>query len=330
MPKIMGWFNGEPNAQLKIDQFDLSVDRTPNKIWIFLPNSVINKMYKWKKFFLLQIQHNLHLVREVLDGLKDDTKAALINLDKSKVDHRFLATVLETAGFKPGFRKWISMLYHNLQAVVQVNRERLKAFVLEWSVRQGCSLSPLLYVLALEPLLHRLRDRSANLTLRGVFLAGCVRAKDSAYVDDIPVFVSHRSDIKVVKKALKRYEEVAGVKINFDKSKGLQLGAWRGGVSLPGPFRWSDGPVCILRKWFEPGLQLERKWLEVRAKVEAQMGNWLRRRLSVKGRAEVCAVYIFPLILFWLSVLPLSKVHRRALIQSLSKLLWSDQKPIVR
>ena len=48
-------------------------------------------------------------------------------------------------------------------------------------------------------------------------------------------------------------------------------------------------------------------------------------RLSLKGRAEVCAV-----ILYRLSVLPLPKVHRLALIQTLSKLLWSDRKPMVR
>ena len=62
------------------------------------------------------IRDNLHLVRQILEGIKDDTKAALINLDQSKafdrVDHRFLA-VLETAGFQPEFRKWISILYHN-------------------------------------------------------------------------------------------------------------------------------------------------------------------------------------------------------------------------
>ena len=52
------------------------------------------------------IQDNLHLVREILEGLKDDTEAALINLDQfkafDKVDHQFLATVLETAGFEGG------------------------------------------------------------------------------------------------------------------------------------------------------------------------------------------------------------------------------------
>ena len=104
------------------------------------------------------IQDNLHLIREILEGIKDDDEAALINLDQSKafdrVDHQFLAMVLETAGFKPEF----SILYHNPQAVVQVNGKCSKAFVIERSVRQGCPLSPLLYVLALEPLLRRLRD----------------------------------------------------------------------------------------------------------------------------------------------------------------------------
>ena len=55
------------------------------------------------------IQDNLHLIRKVLEGIKDDTEAALISLDQSKafdwVDHRFLATVLETAGFEPEFHR---------------------------------------------------------------------------------------------------------------------------------------------------------------------------------------------------------------------------------
>ena len=133
-----------------------------------------------------------------------------------------------------------------------------------------------------------------------------------------------------MKEAVARYEKVAGAKVNFDKSEGLRLGSWWGSVSLPGPFRWSDGPVRILRVWFGPGLQLERNWFEVRAKVEAQVATWLRRRLSLKDRAEVCAVHIFPLIRYRLSVLPLPKDHRAALIQSLFKLLLKGGSSLVR
>ena len=93
------------------------------------------------------IQDNLCLIREVLERIRDGIEAAMITLDQSKafdrVDHRFLASVLETAGFKPEFRRWISMM--------QVNGRRSRAFATERSVRQGCPLYPLLYVLALEP-----------------------------------------------------------------------------------------------------------------------------------------------------------------------------------
>ena len=103
------------------------------------------------------IQENLRLVHEVLEGIEDGTEATQsasiswkggwegnqkgnfslfflgggsshpqhINLDQFKafyrVDHRFLASVWETAEFKLEFRRWINMMYHNPQAVVQVN-----------------------------------------------------------------------------------------------------------------------------------------------------------------------------------------------------------------
>ena len=257
----------------------------------------------------------------------------LISLDQSKafdrVDHRFLATVLETAGFKPEFRRWISMMYHNPQAVVQVNGRHSRGFAIEHLVQQGCPLSPLLYVLALEPLLCRLRDRGTNPALRCVSFASPLTARVSTFADDI-VFVSRCLDIKAVKKAVSEYERIAGANVNFDKSEGLRLSAWRGSDTLPGPFCWSDGPIRILRVWFRPNLQLERNWLEVQAKVNAQVGIWLSRRLSLKGRAEACAVYVFPLILYRLAILPLPKAHWLALQRFLSRLLWGRARPMVR
>ncbi len=80
--------------------------------------------------------------------------------------------------------------------------------------RQGCPLSPLLYVLALEPLLRRLRDEGTS----------------PGFADDVTVFVSRRQDIEAVKEAVVEYERIAGAKVNFDKSKVLRLGAWRGSI----------------------------------------------------------------------------------------------------
>ena len=80
------------------------------------------------------IQNNFHLVRGIIEGIKDDTDAALISLDQFKafdrVDHRFLAGFLETAGFEQEFRRWISTPYHKPQAVVQVNGKLSELFVI--------------------------------------------------------------------------------------------------------------------------------------------------------------------------------------------------------
>ena len=155
------------------------------------------------------------------------------------------------------------MMYHDRQAVVQVNGRRSGAIAIERSVRQGCTLSPLLYVLTLEPFLYRLRDEGKSPTLRGIPLVGRLAACVSAFADDITVFVSRRLDIEA-------------------------------------------------------------------AKVNAQVGIWLSRRLSLKGRAEACAACVFPLILYRLAVHPLPKAYRLALQRSLSRLLWGGARPMVR
>ena len=181
---------------------------------------------------------------------------------------------LETAGFQQEFRKWISMMYHNLQAVVHVNEKRLEVFAIERSVRQGCPLSPLLYVFVLEPLLRVLRDEKVSPTLSGIPFASHLTAKVFAFADDTTVFVFRRLEIKAGKKAVARNEQIARAKINFDESEDLWVGAWRGGVSLLGPFHWSDEPIRILGVCFDNWLQLERNWSEVQAKVDAQVGTF--------------------------------------------------------
>ena len=269
------------------------------------------------------IQDNVNLIREVLEGIEDGTEATLISLDQSKafdrVDHRFLATVLETAGFKPEFRRSISMMYHNPQAVV--NGRRSGVFAVEPSVRLGCPLSPLLYVPALEPLLRGLRDWTTNPALRGVPFAGPLTARVSTFAEDITVFVSHRLDIKAVKKAISEYERIAGAKVNFDKSEGLRLGAWRGNNTLPGPFRWSDGPVRILG-----GV------VRARPPTGAKLvGNTLAfKEVVLKGQGGGVRRVRLPFDPLPIAVLPRPKARRLALQQSLSRLLWGGARPMVR
>ena len=112
-------------------------------------------------------------------------------------------------------------------------------------------------------------DEGANPAMHGVSFAGPLMTRVSAFADDIKVFIYRCLDLRAVKKAVGEYEWIAGAKVNFNLSEGLQLGAWRGSDILPAPFRETNGPVCILGVWFVPDLQLKRNWSEVQAKADA-------------------------------------------------------------
>ena len=135
------------------------------------------------------IQDSLHLVRTIVE--KVDGNAALINLDQSKaferVDHSFLDAVLSAAGFGLHFLTWIRLLYASPGVTVEVNGVRSEPFTLTRSIRQGYPLSPMFYILALEPFLRKLK---VNPVLRGLTLPGSSEvARYTAYADDVSCHV---------------------------------------------------------------------------------------------------------------------------------------------
>ena len=103
------------------------------------------------------ILDNAHLLRNVQDYVdQKNLGAAFVSLDQQKAFDRvhwgYLRQVLENFGFGPNFRRWVEILYTDINSAVLCNGNISQTFSLTRGVRQGCPLSPLLYILSLEPL----------------------------------------------------------------------------------------------------------------------------------------------------------------------------------
>ena len=61
--------------------------------------------------------------------------------------------------------KWIDICYNNIESCVINNGWSTDFFKLERGVRQGCSLSPYLFVLGVEILAEKIRE---NETIKGI------------------------------------------------------------------------------------------------------------------------------------------------------------------
>lgn len=103
------------------------------------------------------------MVRDLLDMIdKTDETGILVTLDQEKafdrVDHEFLMRTLAKFGFGPTFCQWVSLFYNNVVSRIIVNGNLSDPVFLGRGVRQGCPLSPLLYVLVSEVLSTQVRN----------------------------------------------------------------------------------------------------------------------------------------------------------------------------
>ena len=174
---------------------------------------------------------NLHLGRDVLDFIdKTNEPAILLTLDQEKafdrVDHEFMLRVLRKFGFGPSFCHWVEIFYAHAFSRILVNGALSCPVYLHRGVRQGCPLSPLLYVLVSEVLSMQIRNCN---DIEGFLLpgAGGLQFKISQYADDATSTLKSEKSLCYMPGVVHKFELGSGAKLNTSKSEAMWLGRWR-------------------------------------------------------------------------------------------------------
>lgn len=147
------------------------------------------------------VHDNLYLIGNPLGRVgKISGNGEALVVDQSKavdrVDHTYLAVILEAADLGPDFCRWITTLYSEIKAVIKVNGFFTKPFRIERSVCHGCPLPPLLSWL----LSFYCRSWTKY---GGAFV----------YADDISIIVSVEGQLPREESIIIGYETVAGTKV---------------------------------------------------------------------------------------------------------------------
>ncbi|KAJ8351007.1 hypothetical protein AAFF_G00165500, partial [Aldrovandia affinis] len=175
---------------------------------------------------------SLEEVREALLSLRDGRSPGHDGIDQEKafdrVQHGFLHGVLRRMGFGPRFIGWVRTLYAGVYSCVRVNGF-LSGPVEQLGVRQGCPLSPLLYVLFMEPFAELVRRDPG---VDGVRLPGASGEvlKIQQYTDDTTMFVSSARSLGRIRALTDLFGAGTGSKVNLAKSSVLYCGCWPGHV----------------------------------------------------------------------------------------------------
>ena len=229
----------------------------------------------------------LHLKTVLAHAATHTVEGALVFLDQEKaydrVSHDYLFAVLQEFGFPPALARVFFNTSGPSHSFILDDGQPLPAVPISCGVRQGDPLAPLLFNLALEPLLTALRFR-----LQGVTLAwGCFIL--AAFADDLTLALA-RTDVPELQRVLAQYGRASNGQVNFDKSKILDLS---GNANTP---QWIQDTGFIVHDHTLPinvlGYDLLRSpegvsenWTALYDDMQAVANKLCTRSCALQGRA---------------------------------------------
>ena len=127
-------------------------------------------------------------------------------------------SVMELYNFGPNIRMWISILYNNVESGVMNAGFMTNYFKVSRGVRQGCPLSPLLFVLAVEMLALKIRQ---DQLCRGIELPNGQNAKISQFADDTTLILEDTTSLRNAMNIVNSFGVLSGLQLNKKKTKAL-------------------------------------------------------------------------------------------------------------
>ena len=276
-------------------------------------------------------------IRDVIELIEQDNlEGYLIKVDQQnafdRVDHKYLFYILEKFGFGQKFIDWMKIFYTDIFSSVKCNGFLTKYAPLKNSIKQGCPISALLYVLAAEPLGQALLQ---NKNIKGIKIPKSEKeSKYFAHADDTSLTVSDKNSISEIFNVLDLYSRASGAKINKQKSEIMCLGS--GHVSdnelkkfqvklcenttkLLGIYMGKDKKSCE-----------SQNWTEKIKKIKTILYFWTKRDLTLPSRITVLSSLIMSRLYYTVTVCSLPEKIKNEIRLIVLKFLWNNKAHLVK
>ena len=169
---------------------------------------------------------NIRLVEDIIHYTSlTKTPGILLSVDFEKafdsIRWDYILSSLKAFNFGPNFIGYIKTLYNDISTAIINNGYISTWFQPERGVRQGCPISPYLFILAVETLSSKIRE-----TIKGILING-TEIKISQLADDTTCFIRDKYSLKHLLSLFARFKCCAGLSINVEKTVAKPLGIFQ-------------------------------------------------------------------------------------------------------
>ena len=257
------------------------------------------------------IGDNIRTIYDIIAYLEDNQlPGLLVSIDFQKafdtVNWLFMNNVLNAFGFGKDLCHWISTFYNNIKSYVIVNGKVSTSFTIQRGCRQGDPISPYLFVLCSEILAVKIR---ADKEIKGINISEN-EFKINQFADDTCLTLSgDRESYEKTFKTLAEFEDISGLKLNFEKTVNVWLGQKKNSNIRYLPekkMKWNPPTFKLLGIWFTNDLtkMTEINTRDKLAEIRYLFKIWSNRICTPLGRIAILKSMILSKLIYLWILLP--------------------------
>jgi len=324
-------------------------NKDPKKLKNWRPITLLNTDYKiltkyiaeYLKIYLCDLIHNnqkgflanRYIGENVQNATaainfckKNHLDALLIFLDFNKafdcVEWNLIDRALKMFGFKDNLRMLIKCIYNINESCIINNGNISKYFKLTRGLRQGCPLSPYLFILVVELLANRVRKNDNIVGIR----INEVSCKLNQYADDtFFITLNIEESVQAIFDTIECFSIISGLTLNMDKTEVLHIGNKKVVKSIEPA--WLKKEITLLgikiniMPLISPDINFDGKL----DKIDKCLNIWQHRNLSLLGRIQIIkSLASSQLVYLWSTISSPSECFFKNLEAKIYKFLWNS------
>ena len=276
----------------------------------------------------IQKRHSFHNVRRLFNVIytpsQSDAQEIIVSLDAEKafdwVEWTYHFATMQKFGLSPSFVSWVKLLYSSPMASVCSNSVHSPYFQLQRGTRQGCPLSPLLFVIAIEPLaisLHQCPHFSG-------ITRDNIEHKVSLYADDLPLYISNPTlSVPPILSVLQNFGKISGYKLNFSKSEYFTISTSISPLTSSIPFKETQNGFRYLGIMATHSFNalFKHNFGQLLDRCKEDLARWSALPLSLAGRINLIKMIVLPRFLYLFLNVPI--FIKKSFFNNLDKLILS-------
>ena len=294
-------------------------------------NSCLHKCVKPDQYAFVKGRQISDLLRELDDMIEHGKQllpnSIILSIDYAKAFDTISVSAIKKAliyfGFGDIFCKWVDIIFAKRTSCVSNGGFLSDQFDIQRGVRQGCPVSPLLFIITLELLAIDIRK---NNNIKGIkFHCNHQAIKIKMYADDATLFLEDLIDYREVLSRIKLFSSFSGLELNKNKSAAMFFGNTSQKNRIKYGIKFVNY-LKILGVWFsneKAAVDITDNFEPKISQLERICSLWDKRHLTIIGKITILKSFGISLFLHLMQSIGLSDLYIKRINSIMFRFIWS-------